>query len=62
MKWTYLSENRIGEQREITKFLILPCGINGEMKWLCKSKILQKIVEGGAHGVHLYWKNIKFLN
>jgi hypothetical protein len=64
MKWNYLTEKRIGEQRKITKFLYLPVSIDGETRWLCKTEILQIIDNngGGANSCKLHWNNIKFLN
>ena len=58
---------KIGEERIITKILFIPVKINGEIRWLERANILQRVCswtdanEGGYYNVY-GWKNIKFVD
>ena len=60
-------EISIGDKRIIKKFLIIPCTINGETRWLERAEIEQEAVitcsydiEQGGEGYA--WRNIEWKN
>jgi hypothetical protein len=63
MKWNYLTYNDEGKTRIITKFLFFPKSCNGETRWLCKTKILQKVrcYISGANLIY-EWNIINFVD
>jgi len=61
MKWTkkkYRLKDRKGEVRIIKRFLFLPKSFNGEVRWLEKVDIMQKVKIVVGNGYK--WKSIKF--
>jgi hypothetical protein len=48
------------DQRIITKFLFFPCKLQGELRWLEKTSILQEYDDIGRP-FHSSWWNIRFI-
>jgi hypothetical protein len=68
MRWYRRNVNKYsaknGDERVIVIFLLFKRNINGEVRWLEKAWIRQKIVQVslGAYGSKLKWIDVKWTN
>jgi hypothetical protein len=61
MKWKD-KESKLGTIRIVTRYCIFPRCINGECRWLQKSRILQKYSKqcGGYDADIYYWEDLRW--
>lgn len=67
MRWKNKPKSKVGDERVITSFLILPVKIGNETRWLEKAKIRQVLkgkytFEGGLPHLKEYWDDIEFID
>ena len=67
MRWKSEPKSKVGDERVITSFLILPVKIGNETRWLEKVKIRQVLkasytFESGLPHLKEYWDDIEFID